>query len=358
MRRVNKRVSAWLVFLIITFSSAHVWAEENFSLEQLILQQSFTLNELERSIHNLKMEEIRLTREVALMDRQLKEQEAILEERRKHAGAIARAYYTGERASLFSLLLDAEDFSELLFVSDFLHDVFRLDLERLESYHQAQVQAEELRSGIREKLLKTRTVRSYMEQQLQEVIRLRQAQANLLAFLPDAQIVNRLMTLLLDKWNNQGLPTFHEYFRTLARVIPQIRELATPERISANGLFTRTLSIPEKEFNRFLSSKHDMFKEIRFSFRNQRLIVEGSYRESHLKMVGRYVIKNPQHLMFEIEQLSFEGIPLPRSTIEEMQQMYDLSFYPKLIAPNVQVTGVELANQRLRIQLHFSLFGN
>jgi hypothetical protein len=344
------------VLLLPLFSfTATVQAQEKPSLEQLILQQHFTQKELERTLSLIKEEEGRMQTDIARLDVELQRQKLVMEAMRRHAGEVARAYYTGERVSLFSLLFDAENFNDLLLLFDFLQYLYQRDMSKLEAFQAERAKATAMQNEKQSRLLKLQELRVRYEEQLAEMLAIRTEKEKNVEKLSDPTSVDSLMDHLIVDWRNRGLPAFQTFFGMLANVMMQIPELATPERIQSEGLFSHTFTIKQGDFNQFLVSKDEMFKQANFQFDNNELIVDGTYDNMRLRIVGNYELVSPKQLKFHIKQLYFDGFALPQSTIEEMEKTYDLGFYPDLISPNIQVEGITMANQELKLQLKLNL---
>ncbi|GAA4715423.1 hypothetical protein [Brevibacillus fulvus] len=332
-----------------------VGAQEAASLEQLILQQHLTQKELERSLTLLKQEESTLLKETAQLDLELKKQSLVIEAMRRHAGEVARAYYTGERASFLSLLFDTENFNQFLMVFDFLQLLYQRDLDKLEKFQEERAKAAQLQEDKRMRLTEIQELRRQFESRLAEKLAVQKAKEDNLAQLSDATGTEALMDHLMEDWQQRGLPAFQTFFQVLSKVMFQIPELATPDRIHSEDWFTHTLTIKQDEFNEFLASKDDLFKQAEFAFEDNQLIVNGSYNQMNIRIVGEYQLVSPQELKFHIISLFFDGFQLPQSTIEEMEKTYNLSFYPSLISSNIEVKSISLDNQQLKLQLKVDL---
>ncbi|MGI6187016.1 MAG: coiled-coil domain-containing protein, partial [Brevibacillus sp.] len=114
--------------------TATALAQEQLPLEQLILQQHFTQKELERTLTLIRQEENRLHGEIAQLDLDLQRKKLVMDAMRRHAGEVAKAYYTGERANLLTLLFDTKNFNDFLLLFDFLQILYERDLTKLEAY--------------------------------------------------------------------------------------------------------------------------------------------------------------------------------------------------------------------------------
>lgn len=328
---------------------------QDAALEEIILQQHMTQMELERSLSLLKDEEKKLQTELAKLTIDLGRQASIIAAMKGRAGNVARAYYTGERISLMTLLFDAENFNDFLLMYDFFQLLYERDMTTLERYHAEREKLATLQSTKQARLKRVSELRHQFEEQLQQVLLVQAEKERNLKKLSDPATVNHLMTQLMKDWRERGLPAFHNFFSVLSTVMFQVPELATPERIQSKDLFTHTLVIPQDDFNRFLESKNDIFKQSHFSFNDGLLTVEGTYDHMNLRIVGEYEMISSKELKFHIKELSYDGFSLPQTTINEMEKTYNLGFYPGNISPNIEVTGIQLANNALTLQLKLDM---
>ena len=343
-----------LVLLLVLFPATALAQEQeqpSLPLEQLILQQHLTQKELERTLSLIKEEEIKTKREIARLEIDTQRQKLKMDAMRRHAGQVARAYYTGERASLLTLLFEAKDFHQLLLMVDFFQYLYQRDLNRLEMFQAEREKLVMLQSEQQEKLASLIDLRKRYETRLAEMLAIQAEKEQNVQKLDDPTRVQALMNDLLVDWQKRGLPAFQKFFATLSEVMVHVPELATPDRIRSNGLFSHTLTISQNDFNLFLASKNELFKQSRFTFGENQLTVEGTYEQMQLRLTGNYELVSPTHLKFHITSLFFDGFELPPSTVEEMENMYDLGFYPGLISPNLSVDHLTMVDEELKLYL-------
>jgi hypothetical protein len=350
-----RRILIFMLSLLLVFPALPVSAEQEPTLEELILQQHLTQKELERSLSLIQAEEKKLHVDIAQLDVDMDRQQLVIAAMRRHAGDVARAYYTGERVSLFTLLFDAENFNDFLLLYDFLQLLYQRDLEKLEKFQAERKKWEQLQTSKQKRLSELQELRVRFEKQLEELLAIQAEKEKNLQKLPDPTSVTALMEHLIVDWQERGLPAFRTFFGVLSKVMFQMPELATPERISSEDLFSHTLTITQDDFNRFLVSKDELFKQAQFSFENNQLIVNGTYNQMQLRVVGSYELVSSKELKFHIKELAFDGFQLPTATIEEMEKQFNLSFYPEMISPNIHVEGITLADQALKLRLKLDL---
>lgn len=347
----------FLLILFLVVCPLTVFAEEEkpVSLEQLILQQHFTQKELERTLTLIKKEETRTQGDIAQLELDLKRQKLVIEAMHRHAGEVARAYYTGERANLLTLLLNAENFNEFLLMFDFIQILYDRDMQRLEMYQTERTKLVTMQEEEHNRLAQLKELRQKYEAQLSEMLAIQAEKEKNVQKLDDPTTVEALMDHLIADWQKRGLPAFQTFFGVLADVMVQVPELATPDRIQSDGLFSHTLVINQDDFNQFLMNKDELFKQSHFSFEDNKLIVDGTYEHMQLRLVGTYELVSPSELKFHISELYFDGFALPPSTVADMEKMYDLGFYPGLISPNIQVEGISMQDEELKLHLRLNL---
>lgn len=356
---MRKRYLLLLLCWMIALSPLWVLAEESIPLEQMILQQHFTQKELERNLALIKEEEKDLIAEIAHLTMETNRQALVIDAMRRHAGHVAYTYYTGQRQSLLLLLLNAQSFNDFMRMLEFLQLLFERDMKQLQSFQEERTKAELLQQTKQARLARVQQIRRQYEEQLQQIIAIQAEKERNLQLIDDPTAVQTLMDHLISDWQGRGLPAFRTFFEQLSKVMLQIPELVSSERIKSEGFFTHTLTINEEEFNQFLIGKNDLFRQSRFQFDDNQLIVDGHYDQMNIRIVGQYELVSPQELQFHITELLFDGFQLPATTIEEMEKEYDLGFYPALINPNVMVDSLILDNQELKLKLSLQLpFGS
>jgi len=344
-----------ILFLFVCPLTVFAQEEKPGSLEQLILQQHFTQKELERTLTLIKQEETRTQGDIARLELDLKRQKLVIEAMHRHAGEVARAYYTGERANLLTLLFNAENFNEFLLMFDFIQLLYDRDMQRLEMYQTERAKLFAMQEDEHNRLEELKELRKKYEARLAEMLAIQAEKEKNVQKLDDPASVEALMDHLIGDWQKRGLPAFQTFFGLLSDVMMQIPEIATPDRIQSDGLFSHTLTIRQDDFNQFLMNKDELFKQSRFSFEDNKLIVDGTYDHMRLKLVGTYELVSPTQLKFHISELYFDGFALPPSTVADMENMYDLGFYPGLISPNIQVEGITMMNEELKLLLRLNL---
>jgi peptidoglycan hydrolase CwlO-like protein len=339
----------WFTGCLPTYASSH----DHSSLHQL-LQQHLTLVEVERDMSRLKKEQLRLKQQVGDLQLKLNEQQVKLDNQRIKVGEIVRAYYVGERPSLWIALLSAKDWHEFFLIFDFLTAIYERDRDVLVQFAE-QFRSIEILKGDLQSLQGTvnQTIAHYQSQ----FTRLNQLNLQLegqLSRLPDDEKIRLLMKQLENDWLQQGLPTFERYFYQLSLSMQDLPEMIDTTKMKKSGS-KLTVTLSDQELNRFLASKHRMFQATRFTFRNQEMWIEGIHDGAALTIIGHYQLISDKAMHFVIDKLIYDGYALPDSTKSQLSTKFNLGFYPTQIHPNVRIKGVEMIDHELHIQISFSL---
>ncbi|MEC0179871.1 hypothetical protein P4H83_33950, partial [Paenibacillus favisporus] len=76
-----------------------------------------------------------------------------------------------------------------------------------------------------------------------------------------------------------------------------------------------------------------------------------------LQVQGHYSVEEqPQNsIMFHVDKLVFNGYELPDTTCRQMEEEFDLGFYPQQIVSFVKATEVKSTDKNLHVTLKLSM---
>lgn len=339
---------------LLAESSVGEWTPE----QRRLLQSTLSLNELQRDVQRIAEEQEELAWQRKQLNGEISTLEGRVADNRERTGIIVRAQYMQSRRPMILSLLNARSFGEFNRLYGYYRIAlrhneevllgFRQDTDALQSRRTALVanseRLERVKRGIEEQQRRLRT--------LQEDI-----DAGLLAS-DDPASLKRLAEELDVYWNNVGLYEVDEYFSALASASAELPDfLQSSGKMKVSGLGTRyTIELTDEELNSFLRSRNADFENFSFAFEDGKVVAEGQRERLTLRIEGRYTLQvEPQNaVLFHVDKLIFNGLELPDSTRTELEQKYDLGFYPQKVAP-VEVSDVEMNNGHLRIQLQLVL---
>ncbi|MNC64164.1 hypothetical protein D3C75_1143390 [compost metagenome] len=119
---------------------------------------------------------------------------------------------------------------------------------------------------------------------------------------------------------------------------------------------TYNLALKEEDLNEFLVSQNKLFQDFGFHFNNGNVTASGSSGGLTLTLTGHYSIQSEpvNGLMFHIDNVVFNGLELPESTRQDLEDEFDLGFYPEKIVSFLHATDVESKDGVLYVKLTIS----
>lgn len=169
------------------------------------------------------------------------------------------------------------------------------------------------------------------------------------------------MSALLNEftryWENIGIHEVKTYFKALSSAMNHLPQFVQ----SKSGMLTRkgmtyTLALKEEDLNTFLISQNELFKDFAFHFNKGQVTASGTSGGLTLTLTGHYTIENEpvNGLMFHVDNVVFNGLELPDSTRQSLEEEFDLGFYPEKIVSLLHATEVESKEGVLYVKLSIS----
>ncbi|MFH5182802.1 hypothetical protein ACHHV8_09310 [Paenibacillus sp. TAB 01] len=342
---------------------------------KLLLQKSLTAYEIDQELERIESEERQLEQKISKTEQDIQTQQALSAETRKHAAKVLRAYYMGDRDSLWMLLFSTASFKDALTLFDYLQMIVRNDRDTLHKHLTNQKQLQELQSSLltsktsleqaKARFLAQKDQRLQLQQQLDAELAKQPAAAN--------AVILQQMAQLTVQWQDKGIPLFRTYFQALAQAMKQLPEMVSApgtnssqdqsglnQHLIING-FQYTFQISDQDLNEFLRSKNPIFRNLNFQFNSGIVTASGKQDDMEVTIIGHYELatkgedKPKTYVRFRMDQLRFNGFDLPQTTIEAMEKEFDLGIYPQMLASFLQVTGVQVENGKLSLLFKLAL---
>ncbi|WP_259619530.1 hypothetical protein [Paenibacillus doosanensis] len=367
--RPFQRAACILICLGLCLSSppfvhAAVTSEESKQL----LQKGLTVYEIDQELARIERQQQNLNAQQTSTQRQLEQQQALSGETKQHAGRVLRAYYMGDRDSLWMLLFSAGSFKDALVTLEYLQMIMTSDRDALQKHLDNQKKLKELTSELQTSQAELQQAKdNYMAQKERLTALQQQIDADLAKQPNAAPTLLQEMTNLTLQWQEKGAPLFKTYFLALAQAMKQLPELVSASdsgggkntHLIMNG-FQYTFQITDEELNAFLRAKNPIFQNMSFRFTRSDIIATGRQDDMEVTIKGSYdlAVKNDgktKFIRFTIQQLQFNGFDLPQSTIDAMMKDFDFGIYPQAFASFLQVTEVRQEEGKLSILLKLAL---
>lgn len=319
-----------------------------------MLEQSLSIKEIDKEIERIREEKKQLASEMDEQAAQLDVLEGQIRDKREDVGEVLRAYYMGEREVLLEALFSAKSISALLGLLDYIGIIFGQDKRTLNDYKQQYAELQEGYLILEDQQTRLDGIESSLARQRERVLAMEAELNEQLESRPDADRIRMMIEELNSFWETAGLYEVEQYFNALSDAMGKLPDWIQEHKefLAAEGL-TYTLRIPEDDLNAFLREQNELFDRFSFRFHDGKVTAEGSRNGIDVHLTGSYtVVEQPQNgLRFHVEELRFNGYALPDTTREELEERFDLAFYPGLILSFVKATSVEAEDGELIVEL-------
>jgi hypothetical protein len=322
-------------------------------VSQKLLQTYLQSYEIKAEIKRLEQAQQTLAERLALTEQKMMQLELKFADQRERAGALLRAYYTGERETLWMSMLAAESFTDALDVFTTLAIVYENELQQFEQYLDVWLEKKTLRDQLRAEQTEYSETRKRWQNQQTRVSRLQQELEQQLAQQANATQVKQQLKALASLWQNTGMPLFHQYFRTMAQIMAGL-----PEYLMARKQFRgTTFTIKDAQINDYLRKQDPMFKNTAIAFEPEQIVVSGQDRGVRVRIVGSYQVEQePENVIrFRMKQLTFQNIELPDTTMDYLTKVYDLNLYTKDLNKFAGIKSITIADGEMNIRVRLKL---
>jgi hypothetical protein len=349
----------WILFLVLFFlltSSIPVYSQSAPASPavRILLEQHLDRVEARRGIDNLKEEQLELERQTLSLQTKLADQQLKMNKQQQQVGKVLRAYYAGERPSLWTVLLFADSWSEFFLIFDFLQIIYDRDRDTLNRYKQEVQITTDMKNDLDSLHGTIKQTIAHYESQVLRLDELNRQLDGRLSQLPDADKIRLLMEQLENDWLTKGLPAFEHYFKTISgsmRHLPEMIDLGQVDRSGSKIGVTLT----DRQLNDHLVKKNRMFQNTRFTFKEDEMWIEGIHEGAALTVVGHYELVSSKEMQFRVNQLVYDGYQLPKSTQDQLISKFNLGFYPTYIHPNIRIDSMEMKEHTLQLVVKFTL---
>jgi hypothetical protein len=319
-----------------------------------LLEKRLSVVEIDREIARIAALREQTQAEIAASRQRLAEQEIAIAVQREKAGEVLRAYYMGRRDFALAALLNARSLPELLRTWEMLDIIVQSDRRTLDRYAD---QYEILKEGyllLQQEKDQLAQVEHNLLLQRKRLIALQQDIENALAASGNEAYLRQLMDELEAYWKNVGLFEVRRHFRSLAEAMQRLPAWIQehPDMLVTRGL-SATLTLTDDDLNAFLRSQNDLFNHMAIRFEEERMVVSADTQQMQVVISGHYTLQEtPQNaLLFHVDNLNFNGLDLPDTTLADLEREFDLGFYPQQLVTFVKATGVKLAPGKLVVEL-------
>ncbi|RAV19773.1 coiled-coil domain-containing protein [Paenibacillus contaminans] len=333
-------------------------AEPSLEETRKLLQKSLTIYEIDQEIARLTHQEETIAAQISDTSEQIGKQDSKVEQTREHAGKVLRAYYMGERDSLWMLMFSAKSFSDAISVYEYLSMIVDNDHKSLTSYQEAYSKLKTLRGELETTQTELRKVKDEFLAQREKAVALQKELDEQIAAVPAAemQTIRDQLADFTKEWQEKGVPLFRTYLQAISEAMQSLPELLTGDN-AAKYLKGTTFQISDTELTEFFRSKNQLFNNLTFRFENGSFVVNGVEKDIEVGLKGHYTVENDpvNKLQFHVSELTYNGFTLPETSNRALEQEFDLGFTPSKYVKQIQVTDVTTNDGKFTISLKISL---
>lgn len=333
-------------------------AEELEDYEDL-LEQGLQIFEIDAELTRIQQIQSETAQQLQTYEQLIEQEKQKQQEKKEQVGRILHAYYVGDRIGFLSIIFNVSNFSELWTAIDRLQlilqsdqsliDEYLLANKKMEQYYQELADQKDVLDDIQARFLKQRAHLTALQKDLD---------ARLAAKEEHGLLIKENIQKVTEKWKEEGLPLFHSYFSALTQAMRELPSLLDKDSryLSTSGS-KLVFKMSDSDLNTFLRSQNDKFEDMEFTFMDDLIIAKGREDDVELSLEGKYILaEEPEnHIAFEIGKLAYNGYDLPDTTVQQLNEQYDLGIYPKKVMSFIEATDVQTEDGLLKVFLALNL---
>jgi predicted nuclease with TOPRIM domain len=324
-----------------------------------ILGQSLTVTELNKEIDRIAERQAQTEALQAETEALRAQQQALTEQKLSQSGEVLRAYYKGERNVWFSALFAAESVNDLLRSLDYFNLVFTNDRQALDDYAARYQELESTLTTLAELSASLTDMREQFTEQRDRLVALEEEMEERIGALPEDE--QERMRVLIEEtnqyWETYSYVEIQRYFAALSDAMENLADWILSSKNSDMVSFTiakYTLTVPQERLKEFLMEQNSaVFNDFSMTFEEDVVSFVVDQGDLHVKITGHYSLQDEpiNGIIFNVDTLDFNGLSLPDTTRAQLEEDWDLGFYPSLIMPNVIAKDVQVTDGKLIVVL-------
>lgn len=349
-----------LTQLILPYGGAS--AEETKSSQdeaKELLQKGLTIFEIDKEVARLNEQDAKIGEQIKQNEQDIVKQNGNVDATRKHAGKVLRAYYTGDRDSIWMLLFAANSFTDVLRMFEYLQMIITNDHRSLAKFTESFQKLTSLQTELANSRTELQVTKDKFLQQRQRLVTLQEELDKQLAVSTQAQVIADQIKSLNDQWKQEGLPLARDYLDNLSMAFRELPQFLMKDNKYINLTSkTPTINLTDTDFNAYLHSKSELLQTLDFVFNDGSMVATGKKDGLQIAITGNFTIltiDGMNEVRFVVDNLEFNGFKLPDTTIEDFAKDFQLGFIPKKVASFLDVLSVETKKGVAVVKLKLSL---
>lgn len=363
----SKKLTAHLLLIVLiiqlTLPYGGVLAEETKSSQdeaKELLQKGLTIFEIDKEVARLNEQDAKIGEQINQNEQDIVKQNGNVEATRKHAGKVLRAYYTGDRDSIWMLLFAANSFTDVLRMFEYLQMIITNDHRSLATFTDSYQKLKNLQTELAHSRTDLQVTKDKFLQQRERLVKLQEELDKQLAISAQAQVIAAQIQSLNDQWKQEGLPLARDYLDNLSTAFRDLPQFLMKDSKYINFTSkTPVISLTDTDFNAYLHSKSELLQTLNFEFNDGSMVAKGKKGGLQIAIQGNFNLLTTNDGMnevrFVVDNLEFNDFKLPDTTIEDFTKEFQLGFIPKKVASYLDVLSVETKKGVAVVKLKLSL---
>jgi|GEM_PF-793567 len=369
----NKFAAIWMSMLLLQsliLPSYSVYAEEGTPNQQNqqnqkdtkeLVQKGLTIFEIDKEVARLNEQDAQISEQIKQNESDIDKQNQDVATTRKHAARVLRAYYTGDRDSIWMLMFSVTSFSDALKMFEYLSMIISNDHRALDQFTASFVKLKALRSDLEASRSGLQQTKDKYLQQRTRLVQLQEELDKQLAVTAQAKAIEEQISNVNKQWKDEGVPLFREYLRNLTIAFndfPQYVTNSGSSYLDLSNFKNPVITITDQQFNTYLHTKNEQLANLNFTFIDSGIEADGTKDNVHVTLDGQFVlIENPDmnEVRFQINHLVFNGFELPDTTVDDFAKEFKLGFIPRKMVSYLDVVSVETKKGTATVKLKLML---
>jgi hypothetical protein len=313
---------------------------------------------LDQEIARLTTQDTQVSTQIETTQVNLIKQDQQVVETREHAGKVLRAYYMGDRESIWTLLFTAKSFADAIALYDYLSMIIENDHLLLTNYSDSLKDLKTLQNQLVQTQSTLREVKAAFIAQRNRNLALQKEVDDQIKLIPkdQAQMILSKIDQLKATFKLKVVPLFEKYFAGISRVMPVFVDNAINKERDKYIVGT-TFQLSDQDLTQFFREHDKLFENITFQFKDGMYSVVGIDGDIKASIKGNYTVEeNPNRLQFHVVELGYNDNILDETTQRYMEQRFDLSLSVENHTQGLlQAEEVSTENGFLTLKMRISL---
>ncbi|MGG1553099.1 murein hydrolase activator EnvC family protein [Paenibacillus ferrarius] len=327
---------------------------------QELVQKGLTIFEIDKEVARLNDQDAAIGEQIKQNESNIDKQKGQVDTTRKHAGKVLRAYYTGERDSIWMMLFSVRSFTDALRMFEYLQMIVRNDHHALDTYTDSVKKLTSLQDDLTKSRAKLQETKANYLTQRDRLVKLQEELDRQLAASTQAEAIASQIKSLNDDWKEKGIPVVREYLDSLSQAFRELPQFLAKDSkyMDLSNPKNLLIQMGDTDFNNYLYAKSELLKHLSFTFEEGYITAKGKKDDVDIAIEGKFnLFQQPDmnEVRFTVNKLQFNGYQLPDTTIADFSKDFQLGFIPKKFISQLDVTQVEMRKGLIVVKLKLSL---